>query len=558
MGRSTIGFSVSSAVSRLVAAGPWIRAAGGLAAHRAGWVCPAGSGCPAGPAQPARFSRFAGPARRVRARRWRSGVGLLTVWLASCTPADFTRPGPLSEAAAAAPNTGDADTGYAEFCAISQIRQKPGIGAEIRGEPGGHAVFYLHGACRSAPRQPTRLALCDLPAAEYADGVGISMNAHFRNAKWVATPGRDFFLDGGMAEHTPLTFARFAAVQDRARQLGLYDGIDFHEWVFEDMPAGLTRERWKYEVSVGTDYAVSVARGRFCARVPVNRAQLAAMVAFLNDQNAPYRDAGAEFEWSLFRDNCIHLAHNALTAAGFRAEWPTNRSWLVSMLDFPVPRNEFVNIMRRGADASLLDPARLHEDAAARRALLEYGQLPVRPGVLAESRGPQAPNEVYDSSLVLLFYDDPLFGWYRRWSAAILADSTQHDPAANRAWIAGLYRQALAARKPLDWWLAQPDLPDRAGFPLTYRRFYALLGERLAALEPNSRLVAASGPVPRHDPVPTQSVSLPATTVELTRERSARAAVTPASPPAVSPGMAQAQPVRAAAVSVASTPVGGP
>jgi len=401
----------------------------------------------------------------------------LLVGLTGCHPVDFSHPGsPVTLPPSAV-------AGYsAEFCAVSQIRQKPGMGANIRGEPGGHAVFYLHGACRATTRGQTTLTLCEAPNAEPSDGVGLSMNAHFRNAKWVATPGRDFFLNGGMAPEEALTTTRYAAVQSQAKRLGIYAGIEFHEDVFDEMPPDMTREDWQYEVSVATDYAIALGRGRFCARVPVNRAQLATMVDFLNAQNAPYRDHGVVFEWSLFRDNCIHLAHNALAQAGFWAEWPTHRPWVISMFDFPVPRNEFVNILRRATDTRLLDPAVLHADAAARRALLDFGQLPVRLGAVMESRPPQVPNEVYETDLTLLFYDEPTFGRYQGWSDAILADPARYDAKANRAWVVDQYRQALAARKPLDWWLARGDLPDPETFGLTYQRFYEVLERRTVEL----------------------------------------------------------------------------
>ncbi|MBV1795614.1 hypothetical protein [Siccirubricoccus sp. G192] len=414
---------------------------------------------------------------------------LLGLWLTACSTVGFDRPGGIAQAAYT-----DLIPYFAEFCALSQIKQKRGFGAEIRGEIGGHAVFYLHGACRAAEQGQTTLRLCDEPAAEPADGVGLSMNAHFRNAKWIATPGRDFFFHGNMAAGEPLTRAGYAAVQAEARRLGIYDGIAFHKEVFDDMPEGMARETWKYEVSVATDYAISLGRGRFCARVPVNRAQLAVMVGFLNEQNAPYREGREEFRWSLFQDNCIHLAHNALAAAGVWAEWPTGRPFLLAMFDFPVPRNEFVNLMRRTGDASLLDPAALHADPAARRALLQFGQLPLRPGALMESRPPQRPNEVYDTELKLIFYDDPTFGPYQGWFDEIQDDPRRHDLRGNLAWVAGRYREALVERRPLAWWLARrPARDDPAGFGETYRHLYALLEQGAAAVEARLAGLDAAG-----------------------------------------------------------------
>ncbi|MDB5375327.1 MAG: putative secreted protein [Belnapia sp.] len=403
---------------------------------------------------------------------------LLALWLVACGVVDFTRPG-----------TGDTEATYAgtyryyaEFCALSQISKRPGFGAEIRGEIGGHAVFYLHGACRGTGADPQVLRLCE---AGEADGVGISMNEHFRNAKWVAIPGRDFFFDGGLPRGEPLTRAAYRRTQAEARRLGIYDGIEFHPRYFEGIPADTTAEAYKYELSVATDYALSHGRGRYCARVPVNQAQLVAMIGFLNAENAPYRSGAREFRWSLFQDNCIHLAHNALAVAGVWPEWPTNRPLLVSFFDFPVPKNEFVNLMRRANDTALLDPLAAWRDPAARRAVLEFGQLPVRPGTIALSWPAREPNEVYETALKLVFYDEPHLGPYRFWLDAILADPERTDLAENLRLYAARYRQQRAAWQPLPWWLAQPEFRDvpPAAVSAFRSRFAAALGRDIATVE---------------------------------------------------------------------------
>ena len=358
---------------------------------------------------------------------------LLAAWLAGCATESFDRPGAGNEAAYAA-----AHPYYAEFCALSQIKKKPGFGADIRGEIGGHAVFYLNGACRVEAAHYPVLQVCDP-----TDGVGLSMNEHFENAKWVATPGRDFFFHGNLAPDAPVTRATYAAVQAEAKRLGVYDGVRFHPVVFRDMPPGWAARDWMYEVSVATDYAISLGRGRFCARIPVDRAAMGRMVEFLNAENAPYRSGAAVFRWSVFRDNCIHLAHNALAAAGLWDRWPTHRSLLVSVFDFPVPKNEFVNVMRRANDELPLRPADL--DPAARRALLAHGALPTRPGALAEARPPQRPNAVYDADLKLIFYDEPNFGRYQERFDAIFREPRYREARANLEHFRSLYARVEAA-----------------------------------------------------------------------------------------------------------------
>ena len=392
----------------------------------------------------------------------------LALLLSACAAARFP---PVGEADA---DYGAAHPYYAEYCAVSQIKKRPGFGADIRGGIGGHAVFYLKGACRDPDQAYPVLRLCE------QGGAGLSMNAHFRNAKWVATQGHDFFFDG-IAPGTPVARAAYADMQREARRRGIYDGIVFHDEVFADMPQGWSREAWKYEVSAGTDYAIGIGRSRYCTRVPVDRAAMARMIDFLNAQNAPYR-AGAVFRWSVFSDNCIHLAHNALAAAGLWDPWPINRPFIVSVFDFPVPRNEFVNLARRTNDDLPADPGAAYDDSAARRSLLAFGVLPARPGALAESRPLLQPNALYESDLKLIFYDDPLLGPYQGRFDRIFAEPRYTDPAANRAWFAAAARRALARRKPLEAWLAKPRYAaDPAGFRAIYEHYYALM-TRLAAL----------------------------------------------------------------------------
>lgn len=416
-------------------------------------------------------------------RRLRLLASLWCLLTTACGPDDFDQPGSIDNQAYAS-----LFPYFAEFCALSQIKQKQGMGAEILGGIGGHAVFYLNGACRAGEAGQTTIQLCDEPGAKPSDGVGISMNAHFRFAKWVATPGREFFLHGNLAVGAPLTRADYDAVQAEAQRLGIYDSVEFHDSVFNNMPPGTTRETWKYEVSVGTDYGISLGRGRFCARVPVNREQLAVMVAYLNAQNAPYRAREREFEWKLVQDNCIHLAHNALAAAGVWKEWPTDQPLLLAVFDFPVPLNEFVALMRRTDETALLDWQTLHADTPARRALFQFDQLPVRPGAIMESRPPQSPNALYDTDVKLIFYDDPNLGRYPRWFRMIRKDPARFDLQANLWRVLDQYRAAIAARQPLP----PPEVQHRGGigadkqsaaFAETQERLYRLLEVRAAWIE---------------------------------------------------------------------------
>jgi len=409
----------------------------------------------------------------------RLGSFLAALCLAGCSVVNFDLPGAAGDEAAYAAQ----HPYYAEFCALSQIKKIRGYGADIRGEIGGHAVFYLNGACRIAGLGYPVLDVCDGVDGHPPDGVGLSMNAHFLNAKWVATPGREFFFHGGLLPGAPLTRDTYVRVQQQAKRLGIYEGVVFRPEVFATMPPDWAPEDTKYEVSVATDYAISLGRGRYCARVPVSRAQMAAMVAFLNEQNAPYRSGAQEFEWSVFTDNCIHLAHNALAVAGLWQPWRIHRPLMISIFDFPTPRNEFVNLMRRANDLRLLDLARAYRDPAARRSVMTYGRLPVSPGVLAEARGPQRPNEVYETELKLIFYDAPPFGPYQGWFDDIFSDANDLDLNGNATAFAVAYREAEAARHPLAWWKARAPYAEDPAFVGFYDKFYQILAQERTEVE---------------------------------------------------------------------------
>lgn len=377
---------------------------------------------------------------------------------------------------------------YAEICAVSQLGKKSGFGAELSSGFGGHAVLYLNGVCRKQDVDYPVLVMCD-ENKDPADGVGLSVNEHYKSAEWVATEGRDFFFDGGLKPGEPVTKNAYRATQAQARAKGIFAGVTFHQRFYDDMPPGFTPASYQYEISVATDYAITFGRNRYCARVPVDRAQMQTIITYLNDQNAPYRN-GVPFDWNLFEHNCAHLNHNALAAADIWDEWPTDRFILISLFDFPVPKNEFVNLMRRTNDVPIDDLAALYDDAAARRLLLDHGRLPTQPGALMDLGTIPRQNEVYDPDSRIIFYDEPITGSYEEHFRAILADPRYFKLRDNLAYFAGLYDKIKANRRPVEAYLADRTPEEQA----TFRKFYTAyfdyidhesreVGRNLAALK---------------------------------------------------------------------------
>ncbi len=374
---------------------------------------------------------------------------------------------------------------YAELCAVSELKKKHGFGTEISSGPGGHSVFYLNGVCRVEDAHYPVIRLCDDSTPADRRGVGISVNAHYRNANWIVTPGREFFFHGGLTPGEPVTHARYWQTQAHAEALGILDGIEFHDEVFEDQPPGMSRRDFMYDISVSTDYAIAFGRDRYCARVPLDRERMAGIVDFMNALNADYRDGKKEFEWDVLTNNCSHVAHNALATAGIWSSWETGRFILISALDFPVPKNEFVNLMRRTNDIDIGDLDEVRDDDAAREALMRMDALPTMPGAIAEAEPAVANNEVYDTDLRLIFYDDPITGRYRKRFARIFAEPRYTDLRANLNYFADLYRGIERERQPLAAFLEAHGAgtpAERGELTSFYGHYYAYIERQDAAV----------------------------------------------------------------------------
>ncbi len=364
---------------------------------------------------------------------------------------------------------------FIETCAVSGMKKKHGFGFEYQGGSGGHAVVYLNGVCRDTKSSHPAVQMCDEAGPSAESGVGLSANGHFSNAAWVATPGRDFFFDGDLRQDESVNSTSYARTQARAKQLGILNGIRFHEAVFDDLPTGMTRYDFMYEASIATDYGISLGRGRYCARLPVSQAQMRRVVAYLNAQNFQYRDGQRMSSMTVVGNNCSHFTHNVLASAGLWEEWPTDRFFLVSALSFPVPKNEFVNQIRRSNDLPLDNPLLLFRDEAARQALLHDDWLPIGPGAIAIAEPIREANDLYDTDVNLIFYDIPILGSFPSYFNRITADRRYSDLAENLRHFAAVYDRLSAERRPLEWWLNRAGLPsgDGPSFVAFYKRYYS-------------------------------------------------------------------------------------
>jgi len=331
---------------------------------------------------------------------------------------------------------------YAELSALTEIRKNPGFGAPLHSGIGGHSLLYLNNVRRDRSAGYPVIALNDA-ASPIANGVGISVNAHYRNANWVAADGPDFLWRGALAPGEPVTAEGYFRTQGEAKAAGLLDGVEFHPKLFRDKPAGMSAQDFMYEISIATDYAARFGRDIFRLRIPLDRPRMTAIVDYLNALNAPYRDGRKIFRWRVLNDNCAHVAHNALAAAGVWAPWPTGAFFLTAAFNFPVPKNEFVDLALRANDFPITDPQALCNDAAAGFALGKFGTLPTAPGALACTERALPGTALYDTNkLRVIFYDNPFWGPYRFTLARILREPRYGVLRANFEHFAKLYAAA--------------------------------------------------------------------------------------------------------------------
>jgi hypothetical protein len=371
---------------------------------------------------------------------------------------------------------------YAEICALSQLGKKPGFGAELSSGIGGHAVLYLHRVCRKSSETYPVLEICDGAPDSAGDGVGLSVNAHYAGASWVAVEGRKFFFDGNLEPGQPLTRQGYEALQKQAEAKKIYDDVDFHDEVYSAVPADFTPDQAKYEVSVATDYAIAFGRNRYCGRIPLGRPQMLRIIDYLNELNRPYKDRSKVFDWNLFNHNCSHINHNALASADLWQPWPMDRSLLVSLFDFPVPKNEFVNVMRRTNDLPIDDIEALYDDPAARALLMDYGRLPTEPGAIADLGSIVSPNDVYDTQSRIIFYDDPITGRYQRWFDRMMSDPRYFRIRDNLAYFDALYRKIEDGKRPVEWYLDKRNITDEReaeAFRMFYRKYYDYIADQV-------------------------------------------------------------------------------
>ena len=101
--------------------------------------------------------------------------------------------------------------------------------------------------------------------------------------------------------------------------------------------------------------------------------------------------------------------------------------------------------MRRTNDIAIADPAALYKNETTRNALLQHGWIATRPGGLAEAERAVPHNDIYDTDLRLIFYDEPIFGHYQERFDKIFTDPRYTDLYTNLSYFSALYNKSSMA-----------------------------------------------------------------------------------------------------------------
>ena len=342
-----------------------------------------------------------------------------------------------------------------------------------------------------------RLVSAGTDVSDPDSGTGISFNKIFDNVNWVAIPGRDEFFRGGLAPEQNLDKDFFEAAIHRATTAGWFAGVRSKDAVMRRRPQAMRPEEFIVRHSIGTDFALNFARTAYCARLPMSRDAMGKVIAYLNSANESAQTSG--YVWNMYTNNCSHVAHNALAAAGVwdpkAARGPgainvakdvmsvASALALRQMSDFSFPANNFVRLYEAGSERPIDDALAAFRNHDVRRTMND-GWITTGPGALI------ATSPIHDARRNQMFASgrDPfLFSVPMLWDKADTftmltrdAPPMVTDLAANLAHYRDRYARTLANQRGLDDELGLLNgTEDEDEFRAFYGRFYALIADEL-------------------------------------------------------------------------------
>ena len=384
---------------------------------------------------------------------------------------------------------------YAELCVVTQSHKK----GATPGGWGGHAAMLMNGAEIDLGAGYPRLRLVadgtDLSPAD--SGTGISVNKIFTNTNWVAIPGRDEFYRGGLAADQTLDEPFYEATVKKATAAGWFAGIRIRDDLEQRRPAEMPVEEFIVRHSIGTDFALNFARTAYSARLPMSRESMGEVISYLNGVNESAQKSG--YTWNAFTNNCSHVLHNALAAAGVWDPKDVRGTGLIKiakdvlsvargvvwggMSDFSFPANNFVRLYEAGNKRPIDDAVAAFKNHDVVRTLND-GWISTGPGALILTSPMQdaARNQLFAAGRDPFLFSVPMF-WNKKDEFERLtrnAPSNLGDLGANLALFRERYAKTLANRRGVDDELRSVhDEGNGRAFRSFYERFYQQIADEL-------------------------------------------------------------------------------
>jgi len=294
----------------------------------------------------------------------------------------------------------------------------------------------------------------------------------------------------------------------------IYKGVDFHD--YPDASDGGSLEDFIAKHGIGTDLALNFARSAFCARLPITERMLDEVIAFLNDKNREYAEGEADYNWSVWADNCVHTLRNALAAANIWSPLSVRAVKFLQIFNLAVPANEFVNLAELGNEGNIADYEQIQQNDPQRDALYEFNWLPTRHGALLKTLPVYEPNDLYDTTFRMFTLQSPLRMGKTEHAIKLLSDDRFVKLDANLRYFRDRYDAILAKHDELRDRLASVrGTPYRRIARLHYEYIKTQRVEVSTAIRAgrSARLVNDARVAPRHDevgktPDPTNAISM--------------------------------------------------
>lgn len=337
----------------------------------------------------------------------------------------------------------------------------------------GHIVLFLSGVCKDESANKPAVKTC----FDQTDGVTVSVNSRTKNVNWVAVPGRKLSYFGLMDEGQRLTIDTIKKTKEVLKKLNLYKGVEIYIEKPEEVNA---KDDVLAENSITMEAGITYARKMNCVSMPVNQAQVADSVAFLNSLNDYYFNSRV-FKWNPWYNNCAHLVHNVLANILIWKKKDVDVPWYDSYKNVAIPSNEPLDLMNLVFNTSIDNPLEVYKDEYLRMSFEKYGVLPVRHGILSNEVKMKSENDLFNIESVN-FYTFQLpeskinYGDYGR---EVSGNSIYFNLKDNLLHFKKIYESAVQKRRPAsDFEQDLHDLP-KDDFMKFYSKYYSYLEKQL-------------------------------------------------------------------------------